>query len=71
VDFFNLSNPSSRTMVLGSTKPLTEISTRNLPGGVKGIWHVRLTTLLPSVRQLSRENVGVLVHMAIRKSVYQ
>jgi hypothetical protein len=30
--FFNLSNPSSRAMALGSTKPLTEMSTRNLPG---------------------------------------
>jgi hypothetical protein len=35
VDFFNLPNPSSRTMALGSTQPLTEISTRNLPGGKK------------------------------------
>jgi hypothetical protein len=33
VDFFNLPNPSSRTMVLGSTQPLTEMSTRNIPGG--------------------------------------
>jgi hypothetical protein len=34
VDFFsNLPNPSSRTMALGSTQPLTEMSTRNLPGG--------------------------------------
>jgi hypothetical protein len=32
VDFFNLPNPSSRTMVLGSTQPLTEMSTRNIPG---------------------------------------
>jgi hypothetical protein len=31
--FFNWPNPSSRTMALGSTQPLTEISTRNLPGG--------------------------------------
>jgi hypothetical protein len=30
VDFFN---PSNRTMVLGSTQPLTKMSTRNLPGG--------------------------------------
>jgi hypothetical protein len=35
VDFFNLPNPSSRTMALGSTQPLTETSTRNLPGGKK------------------------------------
>jgi hypothetical protein len=35
VDFFNLPNPSSRTMALGSTQPLTEISTRNFPGGKK------------------------------------
>jgi hypothetical protein len=31
--FFNLSNPSNRTMALASTQPLTEMSTRNLPGG--------------------------------------
>jgi hypothetical protein len=31
VDFFsNLPNPSGRTMALGSTQPLTEMSTRNL-----------------------------------------
>jgi hypothetical protein len=33
VDIFNWPNPSSRTMALGSTQPLTEMSTRNLPGG--------------------------------------
>jgi hypothetical protein len=37
VDFFNLPNPSSHIMALGSTKPLTEMSTRNLPGGGKGL----------------------------------
>jgi hypothetical protein len=31
--FFNLPNSSNRNMALGSTKPLTEMSTRNLPGG--------------------------------------
>jgi hypothetical protein len=31
--FFNLSNPSSRTMAHGSTQPLIEMSTRNLSGG--------------------------------------
>jgi hypothetical protein len=30
--FFNLPNPSSSTTALGSTQPLTEMSTRNLPG---------------------------------------
>jgi hypothetical protein len=33
VDFFNLPNPSSSTMALGSTQCLIEMSTRNLPGG--------------------------------------
>jgi hypothetical protein len=33
VDFFNSPNPSSRTMALESTQPLTEMSTRNIPGG--------------------------------------
>jgi hypothetical protein len=32
VDFFN---PSNRIMALGSTQPLTDMSTRNLPGGKK------------------------------------
>jgi hypothetical protein len=31
--FFNWTNPSSRTVDLGSTQHLTEMSTRNLPGG--------------------------------------
>jgi hypothetical protein len=31
--FFNLPNPSGRTMALGLTQPLTEMSIRNLPGG--------------------------------------
>jgi hypothetical protein len=29
---FNLLNPSSRTMALESTQPLTEMSARNFPG---------------------------------------
>jgi hypothetical protein len=30
--FFNLPNASRRIMALGSTQPLTEMSTRDLPG---------------------------------------
>jgi hypothetical protein len=33
IGILNWPNPSSRTMDLGSTQPLTEMSTRNLPGG--------------------------------------
>jgi hypothetical protein len=32
MDFFNLPNPSSRTMALASTQPLTEMSTRRSIG---------------------------------------
>jgi hypothetical protein len=32
VELFNLPNSSSRTMALGSTQPLKEMITRNLPG---------------------------------------
>jgi hypothetical protein len=39
VDFFNLPNPSNRTMALGSTQPLTDMSTRNFPGGKKRSAH--------------------------------
>jgi hypothetical protein len=32
IEFFNGPNSSSSTMTLGSTEPLTESSSRNLPG---------------------------------------
>jgi hypothetical protein len=35
VFFFNVPNPYSRTMALGSTQLVTEMSTRNLPGSKK------------------------------------
>jgi hypothetical protein len=48
IGFFNWSNSSGRTMALGSTQPLREMSTRNLFGA--SVW-----TSLPSVSQLSRK----------------
>jgi hypothetical protein len=39
LDFFNGPNHTSRTMALGSTQSVTEMSTRNLPGS-KG-WPAR------------------------------
>jgi hypothetical protein len=61
LDFFNLPNPSSRTMVLGSTRPLTEMSTRNLPGS-KGWPTCKADNL--SVSRLSRKcgNLDVSQH---------
>jgi hypothetical protein len=47
VDFFNLPNPSSCTMALWSTQPLTEKNTRNLPGG-KG-WLARKVDSLTAI----------------------
>jgi hypothetical protein len=49
-------------MALGLTHPLTEMSTRNLPGGggvVKGSRQERLTTSLPPVSQVSRKCVSL------------
>jgi hypothetical protein len=57
VDFLNLPNLSIRAMALGSIQPLTEMSTRNLPGGVTSDRRVELTTLPPSVSRIS-ENMG-------------
>jgi hypothetical protein len=47
IGFFNWPNPSSRTMALGSTQPLTEMSTRNLPGGKRR--PVRKTNILNAI----------------------
>jgi hypothetical protein len=33
ISFLNWPNSSSRTMALGSTQPLTEMSTKDFPGG--------------------------------------
>jgi hypothetical protein len=37
IKFLNWPSPSSRTMTLGSTQPLTEMSIKNLPGGGGGV----------------------------------
>jgi hypothetical protein len=55
IGFFNWPIPSSCTMTLGSTQPLTEMCTRNLPGGVKGSRSIKLKNSKPSVSRLSRK----------------
>jgi hypothetical protein len=45
--FFNWPNPSSRTMVLGSTQPLTKMTTKTLPGSKK--WPARRTDNLAAI----------------------
>ena len=44
---FHWNNPSRHTMSLGSSQPLTEMSTRLFPWG-KGGWCIGLTPLAPS-----------------------
>jgi hypothetical protein len=54
--FFNWPNPSSRTVALESTQPLTEMSTNSILGmflGIKGGRRVGLTTLPPSLSRFS------------------
>jgi hypothetical protein len=50
-----LSFPSSRTMALGLTQHVTEMSTTNFPRGVKGDWRVGLTASPPSVNRFVKE----------------
>jgi hypothetical protein len=54
--FLNLLNPSSRTMTLGPSQPLTEMSTEIFLG-IKSGRRVGLTNLPPSMSRMS-ENVG-------------
>ena len=48
IRIFHFRNPFGRTMALGSTQPLTEMSTRDVSLGGKGGRCVGLTTLPPS-----------------------
>ena len=48
IGIFHRHNPPSRPMALGSTQPLTEVSSRNISWGGKGGRCVRLITLPPS-----------------------
>jgi hypothetical protein len=50
IGFFNVPNPSSRTVDLDSTQPLTELITRNLPGG-KG-WSAHKADNLTAICEL-------------------
>jgi hypothetical protein len=54
---WNGPNPSSRTMALGSTRPLTEMSIRNLSGG-KGR-SARKADLTSTVNRLHRKYVSL------------
>jgi hypothetical protein len=51
IGFFNWSNPSSSTMAPSSTQPVTEMSTRNLPGGKRQLVHKadNLTAICESI----------------------
>jgi hypothetical protein len=55
LNFFNLPNPTSHTMALGLTEPLTEMSTRKCFWVVKCSQRTRLTTLPASVSQWFRQ----------------
>jgi hypothetical protein len=56
VDFFNLPNPSGRTVALRSTQPLTEMSTRKLPAGKKR--PARRADNLAAIYEPNVRNVG-------------
>jgi hypothetical protein len=62
IEIFQWHNPSGRTMALGSTQTLKEMSTRCISWG-KGGRYVRLTTLQPSFAVVMKSgNLNFLEH---------
>jgi hypothetical protein len=58
LNFFNCPNPSSLTIAVGSTQPLTEMSARNLPAD-KGLPARKADNLTAICEPIFLENVGV------------
>jgi hypothetical protein len=73
--FFHWANPSSRTVALGLTQPLTEMSSRNLPAVKRGR-RVTLTTSPPCVSRFSRNvrapmpNNYIRLHGLLQEYIY-
>jgi hypothetical protein len=55
IGIFSWSNFQRHNMAMRSTLPLSEMSTKNLPGGVKCVQGLRITTSPPSMCRLSRK----------------
>jgi hypothetical protein len=68
LNFFNLLNPSSRTVTLGSTQLLTERSTRNIPGG-KGGLPERVADNLTAICELPSYFLTVLLQLANKNGI--
>jgi hypothetical protein len=71
IAFFDWPKPSSRTMALGLTQPLTEMSTRN-PHGAKKAWPARKTDNLtaicePIVYRMWSSTWGTRTHGGMRR----
>jgi hypothetical protein len=58
VGFFDLPNPSNHTMAMGLNQPLTEMSTRNLPGCKK--WPEHGADNLATICELNVRKCGSL-----------
>jgi hypothetical protein len=66
VAIFHWHNPSGRTMALGSTRPLTEMSTRNISWGLKAagalgwqLYHIHVPTVMKSGSHNTRNSQGL------------
>ena len=70
IGIFHWHNPSNRTMALGSTQPLTEMSTRSISWGGKDRLNCSILANKMKLSTQNSQNTAVIVNHLWRDAVY-